>query len=228
LSLLSFDSGGFVVLRHGDWRAVFRYPRYRFRPSHCDALHVDLWHLGRNVLRDGGSYSYNADEATRRSFAGPAAHNTIECDDRDPMPALGPFLRGEWLQAEGVGCGRDESGAPTAEAAYTDWQGVRHRRWVRVDEGGLTVRDEIGGFREKAVLRWRLRPGEWVETEDGVRCGEYALEVRADVPIRRRALVEGWESRYYFEKTALPVLEVEVGEAATMESRLTVAGAEER
>ena len=227
--LTHFSDGGFVILRRADWRVIFRYPRFRFRPSHCDALHVDLWHGGRNVLRDGGSYGYHAGEGWRAYFTGPAAHNTVACDDHDPMPALGRFLRGEWLEAEGGGCGTNETGAPSAAAAYKDWQGVRHRRWVRVDGGGLVVRDEIGGFRERAVLRWRLMPGEWEWAEGGagVRCGDYELRVTADVPILRQELVEGWESRYYLEKTVLPVLEVEVGEAAALESRLTVVAGRE-
>ena len=42
--------------------AMLRYPRFRYRPGHADALHLDLWLGDRNILRDGGTYSYNADE----------------------------------------------------------------------------------------------------------------------------------------------------------------------
>ncbi len=38
-----FDGGGYAVLRRGDAMAMLRYPRFRFRPSHADAMHVDLW-----------------------------------------------------------------------------------------------------------------------------------------------------------------------------------------
>lgn len=48
-SSVQFDNGGYAVLRHGPWFALMRYPRYRFRPSHCDALHVDLWYESDNV-----------------------------------------------------------------------------------------------------------------------------------------------------------------------------------
>ena len=34
-----FSEGGFVFLRKGIARCYIRYPKYRFRPSQCDALH---------------------------------------------------------------------------------------------------------------------------------------------------------------------------------------------
>ena len=219
------DDGGYAVLRSGPWRAVFRYPRYRFRPSHCDALHVDLWHDGRNVLRDGGSYSYNAEDHWRRYFAGPAAHNTIEFDGRDPMPVLGRFLRGAWLKAEAVSCALDGAEAQTAQAAYTDWQSARHFRQVSLGEEGLIVRDAVSGFGEKAVLRWRLIPGDWVLMTDGVQSTEYLLRITADMPIERMALLEGWESRYYLHKNPIPVLEVEVTAPGTIKTLLAAAPA---
>lgn len=43
--------------------AMLRYPRFRFRPSQADALHLDLWLEGRNLLRDAGTYSYNTESA---------------------------------------------------------------------------------------------------------------------------------------------------------------------
>ena len=216
-----FDDGGFVVLRSQPWRAVFRYPRYRFRPSHCDALHLDLWDQGVNVLRDGGSYSYNTEETWQRYFTGPAGHNCIEFDGRDPMPTLGRFLRGAWLDADSVNCYVNDAGWSTAQAAYTDWQGSRHLRLASLTQTGLIVRDTVSDFSEKAVLRWRLMPDEWTLIEDGVCSPRYILRITADVPIKRLDLVEGWESRYYLHKSPIPVLEVEVAGAGTLETRLT-------
>jgi hypothetical protein len=45
------------------------------------------------------------------------------------------------------------------------------------------------------------------------------LRVSADVPVTRCELVEGWESLYYLEKTAIPVLELEVAHGGTLISR---------
>ena len=56
---VQYDDGGYAVMRNGTALAMLRYPRFRFRPSQADALHVDLWVAGHNVLRDAGTYSYN-------------------------------------------------------------------------------------------------------------------------------------------------------------------------
>ena len=49
---------------------------------------------------------------------------------------------------------------------------------------------------------------------------ECRLRVLASQPIVRIEIVEGWESRYYSQKTPIPVLEVEVAEAGTLTTEL--------
>ena len=96
-----FADGGYAVLRPAtsSW-ALFRLPTYRFRPAHVDPLHLDLWHQGVNLLRDGGSYAYNASFEDLAVFPGIASHNTVQFDGAEPMPRLGRFLWGDWLQLE--------------------------------------------------------------------------------------------------------------------------------
>jgi hypothetical protein len=215
-----FDDGGYAVLRHDTWMVVLKYPRYRFRPRHCDALHVDLWHGTDNLLRDSGSYSYNTEPRWERYFTGTAGHNTVEFDSRDQMPRLGRFLRGAWLRVRDLVPVRDEGNALMAAAGYRDWKGAYHHRHVRLQENGLKVQDRVRGFSERAVLRWRLQPGKWQLKDETVRCGAYSVRVSADVPIVRCELVKGWESRYYLKKTPLPVLEVEIHTAGTLWTQL--------
>jgi len=74
------------VLRHGPAMALLRYPRFRFRPSQADALHLDFWVSGENWLRDAGSFSYNTEQRWLNYFPGTVAHNTIQFDGRDQMP----------------------------------------------------------------------------------------------------------------------------------------------
>ena len=71
------DDGGFAVLRCGAAMAMLRYPRFRFRPSQADALHLDLWLDGVNLLRDAGSYSYNTEARWMTYFSGTVSHNTV-------------------------------------------------------------------------------------------------------------------------------------------------------
>lgn len=213
-----FDDGGFGVLRRGDVLAVLRYPLFRFRPSQADALHLDLWVGGRNLLRDGGSYSYNTEPKWLNYFGGTESHNTVQFDDRDQMPRLSRFLFGDWLRTIEHEGRREAADALTYGAAYRDRQGAYHRRRVALAGDALHVQDRIEGFARKAVLRWRLEPGEWQVEGHCVRNGAHTLRVQADVPLVRFELTTGWESRYYLEKTELPVLEIEVDRPGTLMS----------
>lgn len=210
------DDGGFGVLRRGDLLAVLRYPVFRFRPSQADALHLDLWLGGRNLLRDGGSYSYNTDPQWPKYFGGTASHNTVQFDDRDQMPRLSRFLFGDWLRTIEHESLREADGALTYCAAYRDRKGAYHRRRLAMSDEALRVEDRIDGFSRRAVLRWRLEPGDWQLDGDCVRSGAHVLRVRTDVPMIRFQLTTGWESRNYLEKTELPVLEIEVDRPGTL------------
>jgi len=203
-----FDQGGFQVLRKTSAMAVLRYPRFRFRPSQADALHVDLWHNGINLLRDAGTYSYNADGS--EWFSGTSAHNTIEFDGRDQMPRLGRFLFGDWLKADAVDPVLDDGVKVSAAAAYTDAHGARHHRAITLSPDALICDDTISGNFEDACLRWRLAPGEWHIEGDIVRNGPYSIAIEIDgVPIPP-ILSTTVESRYYQQQTEIPEVSVKV------------------
>jgi hypothetical protein len=219
--------GGFAVLRHGAAMALLRYPRFRFRPSQADVLHLDLWVGARNVLRDAGTYSYNTDPVWQQYFGGTASHNTVQFDDRDQMPRLTRFLLGDWLKARWLGALREGEGGASFMAGYRDGQGASHKREITLSETRLRVEDTLGGRFGKAVLRWRLAPGDWQLTVEGMsarlsnpQAGE-TLTLQAGMPVVRCELVEGWESRHYLEKTAVPVLELEVHEAGRLATEIS-------
>lgn len=214
-----FDRGGYARLNLGRATAFVRYPRFRFRPCHADALHVDLWVGGENLLRDGGSYSYAAEPPWQEYFPGTASHNTVQFDGRDQMPRLGRFLFGAWLKTSERSpevLHREE--AVSFSAAYTDWLGCLHRRTARLEASRMVVEDEIAGFKDKAILRWRLRPGDWLREGDGWESGGMRIGIKTDVPIVRMEIVEGWESRYYLKRDPLPVLEVETKQPGLVRS----------
>lgn len=211
------DDGGYAVLRRGNAFAVLRYPRFRFRPSHADALHLDFWVGGENLLRDAGSFTYSAGPEWLARFAGVQGHNTIQFDDREPMPRLGRFLWGDWLKTSHLDAIRDGATVTTA-AAYRVRGGPRHYRRVTLSDESLVVEDKVDGFARRAVLRWRLRPGVWTVSGTEVRGDGHCLDISSSVPITRCELVEGWESRYYMRRTTTPVLEIEIATAGTITS----------
>lgn len=221
------DDGGFATLRRGKALAMLHYPRFRFRPSQADALHLDLWLDADNLLRDAGTYSYSTEPQWLDYFGGTVSHNTVQFDGRDQMPRLSRFLLGDWLKTERLQPLQEDYKSTLFAAGYRNGQGARHHRSVSLQADALQVIDEVQGFAREAVLRWRLMPGDWhfESLPNGVRLtlndgSQFSLNVSANVPITRCELVEGWESRHYLEKTPLPVLEVEIQQAGALTTQL--------
>lgn len=207
-----FPDGGYVLLlpdneEAGQTWGMVRCPNFRFRPGHADALHLDLWHAGANILRDSGSFSYNTGEPWQGYFSSTRAHNTVQFDGRDQMPRLGRFLQGAWLRMSHVSAVQRINGRLRWTGAYRDYQGCRHCRTVIAEGRRWQITDEIEGYRSNAVLRWRLLPGEW--QMQGARCiGDLAeIEVTCDKTLAGYVLTSGWESTHYLEKSQVPVLE---------------------
>ena len=213
-----FDDGGFAVLRSGSAMALLRYPRFRFRPSQADALHVDLWLAGENLLRDAGTYSYNTEPEWLNYFSGTQSHNTVQFDDRDQMPRLSRFLFGEWLKTSFIEPLSENSERVSFAAGYRDSHKAMHTRRIELLDGLLSVVDEVSGFKRKAVLRWRLKPGDWRLEGNTLQCNGHSLRISGSMPFTRIELTLGWESRYYLMKEQVPVLEVEIQQGGRLET----------
>ena len=213
-----FDDGGYAVLHRGAATAVLRYPRFHFRPSHADALHLDLWHAGENLLRDGGTFGYNAGAEWLDYFGGAQGHNGVQFDDHEQMPRLGRFLWGGWLKTRARSPLREGADATTAGASYRDASGATHARALELHDSRIVVRDTVSGFARRAVFRWRLRPTDWRATATGADDGAHHLSIASSVAIVRCEIVRAWESRFYARKSEVPMLEVEIaspGEVVT-------------
>lgn len=209
-----FDNGGYVILCGGKsqqknmW-GMLHFPRFNKRPSHADIFHFDLWYNGENILRDSGSFSYAADDQIQSYLRGTASHNTIQFDGRDQMPKLGRFLFGDWLKPSFVGDLTTSNDCQSWAGSYRDAYGCFHKRTISLLERSWEIDDEIDGYEHMAILRWRLHPDKWQIEKTRCFSDKIELEITSDVRIRRFEIMEGFESRYYFEKTNIPVLEVE-------------------
>lgn len=216
---VTFGKGGYHVLRAGEAFGVLRYPRFRFRPSQADALHFDLWTKGVNLLRDAGTYSYNADGA--EWFSSTAAHNTIEFDGRSQMPRLGRFLFGNWVDADLVEtvhqCGKNV----TAAAGYTDPEGARHHRQITLDSNSMVCRDTISGPFRRACLRWRLAPGPWDFDGQILRTEGQSLSIEIDGSPVIPTLTTTIESRHYQHQSEIPVALVIVDRPTQLITKMT-------
>ncbi len=210
------DDGGFAMLHRPGVFVCLRYPRYNFRPSQNDALHLDLWVKGKNILKDGGSYSYNADAELMNYFGSASAHNTIQFDNREPMQKLSRFLYGKWLKTDWISGLKEANDGISYGAGYTDNFGANHKRTVNLFQNLLVVTDEVMHFDNRAVLRWRLIEGNWeiINNKKEIILNSDSLNLKIHIhcssEITDCTLGEGLESLYYMQSNTLPVLTLTV------------------
>lgn len=207
-----FDKGGVALLVKKDLKVFFYYPRFKFRPSQADALHVDLWIREKNILRDSGTYSYVDTDGTNQNFLATRNHNTIEFDQRNQMPRISRFLFGNWLKTDFFKPLSKIGNIQKITAGYQDYKGAKHIRSIELSTSTLIIYDKVQGFLSKATLRWHLIPGQWKLNLRGCSLtnGNQTLCIVSQNKITRFELVEAWESLYYGKKEKVPVLEVEI------------------
>ena len=146
--MLSYPVGGYYFLSEKDAFSFIRCGNHKDRPSQADNLHLDLWVNGENILRDGGSYTYNADEESLRYFFGTASHNTIMLGDLDQMKKGERFIWYYWTQAMNAGWTETEDYYEFKGAikAFRQWNAdIVHTRIVRKYKAQLKweVTDEV-------------------------------------------------------------------------------------
>jgi hypothetical protein len=184
----------------GRARALLRTGPLEFRPGHSDLLNLDLWDGPVNLLRDGGTLSYNPDPGWRAVALGledAAGHNAILFDEAEPMPRAGRFLRARWSRS-----------GPLADGAWArDRHGNRQDRRVLGLGRRWSVLDEVSGPFRHVTLRWRLAPAAWERIPQGVASPLGRIAASADVPLDI-TLAEGWEAPRYGEARPVPVLEL--------------------
>lgn len=153
------DAGCYQLCLGRD-RLFFRCPtRFLHRPAQADMLHVDVWHDGRAIAFDGGSFSYNS----RKRFTALSAaahHNVITVDGLEPMRKFSRFLYIPWPTGTAVSAGR------RAFRCSHDGYAALGITWIREvaagDSGGFVVRDFIGGARGHRIRwHWRLADTTW-------------------------------------------------------------------
>ena len=222
------DGGYFPMAGPRTW-GVIRIHSYRDRPAQADMLHLDWWLDGVNVLRDGGTFLYHTGPPWNRWFSSTAAHNTVEVDHSNQMEAGPNFLWFDWTRARATAHARG-NGAAYTEGEHYGYHRlpsiVTHRRGVlQAGDAWIIIDDLLGADQHELVVRWRLdqgpwrlsesEPGRFASSSDRVTLEVHAAEAFAasleSGATRRadgRAAPEGWESRYYAERTPSPTIVV--------------------
>ncbi|MFC3033123.1 heparinase II/III-family protein [Pseudoalteromonas fenneropenaei] len=215
-----FTRGGYCFLKQGDIEVYLNYPQFKFRPSQCDALHLDLWIHGVNIIRDGGTYSYNAGSNYIDYYGGTESHSTVQFDNHEQMPRLSRFLLGDWLKAIEKEVLVKQAGLQSLSVGYKDRFNCKHVRSLKLTEKKLIISDNVSGFKTKAISRLRLASLDWVLEGNKLTSSVCTIIFNADVSIKRAELTSGKESRYYYQESDLPVLEIEIQCAGTITTEI--------
>lgn len=96
LKLFTSLQGGYAMYRDEESFTFLNACAYKDRPAQADNLHLDIWYKGENILRDNGSYKYNASKEDIRYFMGTASHNTVQLGSHDQMLKGGRFIWYYW------------------------------------------------------------------------------------------------------------------------------------
>lgn len=212
---------GYVASRL-DASAVFlRVPAHtRHRPSHADALHVDVFLRGRELALDPGTYAYTAARPWDNGLARTRVHNTASVDDFDQMRRRGRFLWTRWTRARLL-LAEERAGLHLLHARCdADPDGrVAHERLVVHGAAGVWVFDSLRADRARTLrVHWNLA-GAWRQgaSEDAhgmALDGDHAAaRVVAGGPARlehvrgEEGTARGWWSPTYGQREACSAVE---------------------
>ncbi len=212
-----FSQGGYLKLVRKDGMALLRAPKYFFRPSHSDALHLDIWQDGINWIRDAGSFSYALNKHELDSFSGTKGHSTIQFDNRNQMPRLSRFLFGDWLIPSHVEFSKSDN---RMSASYTSANNNYHSRCVNKTVRGWTIQDEIRGEFKIAVLRWILNRSDWAIKGHIISNGKISLNIISNYDLSLK-LKNGVESLYYMSKRSVPILEIKCSTGCSINTNVS-------
>ena len=214
----SFQHGGYHLLRRQKLAAVMRYPNFAFRPGHADALHVDLHKDGKPILFDAGTYSYvpgaNAD------LGKTWAHNTVEFDGRNQMTSVSRFLYGDWLTARDVQPAMHRDDAEHCAAGYTDSEGASHTRHLALEDNALLVRDDLNGFKNAAIIRWRVVPSLYAINGNTVTLAAFTMSISPADSFSEIRVIEDSFAAFYNKSEKCMVVEVHVSRPGRIETAI--------
>jgi len=195
----NFFAGGYIILYAPDSWSLIRFPYYRFRPSHNDVFHFDLWYKGKNIIPDSGSYSYNPPKSEKLiDFKSVHAHNTVSFDNQEQMPVISRFLLGNWIEPDEISPITYKSDEGQSwQGSYTDIRGNIHKRKVKNRKNIWIIEDHLSGNFKFATIGFNLISDDYSINDNTIKSswGEIRL-----TPGTKFNLIESFASDYYLEK----------------------------
>jgi hypothetical protein len=202
---------GWAVIRRGPFRVFLRAGRYASRPGHADALHVDVSWGTREILVDPGTYRYAAPAPWTNALADASVHN-------GPVVGTASAVRGSrflWLSRPHAAI-VSQTRTTEADEVVAEIPGAV-RRTVRLDDRGITVRDQFLTLQPTdGRVTWLLGP----------EAGGIPVVARGDSVRRARgteAASWGWFSPHYGDRVSCEYLQVSsTGQRGSIMSELDI------
>lgn len=197
----AFSQGGYYLIRNDHTLIFLRCGSYYSRPFQADHLHLDIWVGGRNVLRDAGTWLYNADKDSARHFWGTAAHNTVTLGEADQMQKRQRFIWTHWIR-NAHGAARCKADQYEIEAEFEGFRhlgkNINHKRKVVQKRGHLswTVEDHMLNAPAGMPMKQHWHPDEdFFKTYEIRAFDNESMEISMQI-------IAGWYAVTYGEKSA--------------------------
>lgn len=194
------QKSGTIVMAGGNSWALLRFPFFKFRPSHNDVFHFDLWANGRNLLFDSGSYSYNPERGCKvPDLKSVISHNTLSFDHEEQMPRLGRFLLAKWIKPLTIGrIDPSNDAAGEWEGTYKDAAGNLHMRRVKWKNNNWEIHDKYTGKAKCVEIGFNFENCKYsIENSDNALIlpwGKIIVSNNATFSVKRHMF-----SQYYFQ-----------------------------
>lgn len=158
----SFPDAGYYKFYDGDAAILFDAgepgPSYMLGHAHCDTLSFEVSVYGASLFVNSGTYAYQS--AMRSYFRSTAAHNTAMIGNREQMECWGEHRVGRLIKDVSCSCEGD-----VFRGSYRSYNGDKHVRTLRMDEGQLIVEDAFETNGSEPVRSFlHIAPGYIVES----------------------------------------------------------------
>lgn len=153
-----YSEGGYTLLRSKDKEVLIGFDHAELgfgsiaAHGHSDALSIQAFYKGRQVLIDPGTYNYHVPKTIRDEIRKTKSHNTVYVPNNEQAQMLGPFLWGKRYTITTVNHDVDEYGIHLS--CQIEYEGLIHRRELIFDfDRNLKVIDTIDN-NDEAVQIW--------------------------------------------------------------------------
>lgn len=188
---VEYNESGFHSIRHDEGYLMIVLQDFNTRPAQMDQLHMDLWHKGKNILCDSGTYSYATDIGKKIALT--AAHNTAKIDDIEQMKKHGPFLIYDWTKSKDI-----EFSNNSFKGTMISSNGYSHKRSINMIKDGYLIEDIVEGEGKRCEFYFHT-PCDVRIVEDGFELLEDEVTVAKITTLEQGQVMKSQRSLYYLK-----------------------------